>query len=767
LRDAGELIEKNEELLRNVLETLPVGVWIIDQAGVIQLCNKAGENIWCGARMVGPDQYGEYKAWWPETGRRIEAHEWGAARAIQCGETSLNEVVNIECFDGTRKTILHSAVPLRDASRQLIGAIVLNEDITERSRMEKALQESRERYRSLFENTPAVVLLIDPDTADILDANAAAVSFYGYSREELVRMKTTGISALQEEQVFKNLAEAKQEPHHVERRHRLKNGEVRDVEVYRGPISIENRVYLFAIIHDITDRRKAEELLRDSENKLRAITDAAADSIILIDDEMRVTYWNSAAERMFGYSRAAVMGKHIHFIVPDRYRKAHDEGFRRFAATGEGGLIGRTYEVSALRKGGGEFPIELAISAVRLMGKWHAAGIIRDISERKDMEKQLRHGQKMEAIGTLTGGIAHDFNNSLTAIIGFGTLIRMKLPKDDPLGAYVDNILAAADRSAELTRSLLTFSRFQPIEAKHVDLNEIVRGAEKLLKRLMREDIDIRVEIADKPLTVRADAGQIVQVLMNLASNAADAMPEGGVVTLSTSLVSLDEDFVKAHGSGRCGRCALLGFSDNGVGIDEETRQRIFEPFFTTKAVGKGTGLGLSSVYGVVKQHDGFISCNSEPGQGTTFKIYLPIIEESTQLPAESAQPVAQGGTETILLAEDDAMVRELVRGVLEEFGYTVVEAVDGEDAVVKFRERMDTIRLAILDVIMPRKTGRQAYDEIQGIMPGTPAIFMSGYPAEVFEKKELSEDWLHFISKPVTPRELLRKVREVLEGRV
>jgi PAS domain S-box-containing protein len=625
------------------------------------------------------------------------------------------------------------------------------------------LQESEGKYRSLFENNPANILLIDPVTAEIVSANSAAVSFYGYAKEDLVRMKVTDININPVEQIFRSLAEGMAGPQVLERRHRLKNGEVRDVEVSRGPIAIENKTYLFSIVHDITDRKIAEDKLRDSESMLRAITAAAADAIILLDDEMRVTYWNSAAERMFGYSRAEVMGESIHRIVPDRYRQAHDYGYRRFVATGEGDLIGTTYEVSALRKGGGEFPVELAISAVRLMGKWHAAGIVRDISERKILEKQLRHGQKMEAIGTLTGGISHDFNNSLTAIIGFGTLIRMKLPKDDPLVAYADNILAAADRAADLTRSLLSFSRYQPIETKPVDLNKVVRGAEKFLARLLREDIELRVEIPGEPMIVQADSGQIVQILLNFASNGADAMPEGGTVILGVYLVSLDEEFVRVHGFGRCGRYALLVFSDNGVGMDEETRERIFEPFFTTKEMGKGTGLGLSSVYGVVKQHDGFVDCYSEPGMGTTFKIYLPIIEELMELPAESLQPIAQGGTETILLAEDNMMVRGMVSDMLVQFGYKVVEAVDGEDALAKFRERQDSIQLLVLDVIMPKKNGRQVYDEIRSLSPGVKAIFTSGYPCEVFKGAEKLEDGCIFISKPVSPSVLLQKIRELL----
>ena len=401
---------------------------------------------------------------------------------------------------------------------------------------------------------------------------------------------------------------------------------------------------------DVAERTRIENALRDDENKLRAITDAAADSIILMDDEMRVIYWNPAAVHMFGYVREEIMGQKIDRIVPERYRADYTRGHQRFLATGEGNLIGRNCEVFAVRKGGVEFPVELSLSSVRLMDRWHAAAIIKDISERKILENRLRHAQKMEAIGTLAGGIAHDFNNILTAIIGFGSLTRMNLAEQDRLVPYVDNILTAADRAAELTRSLLSFSRNQPIESKPVNLNEVVRGTEKLLVRLLCKEVEFRVELSEEPLVVLADSGQIVQVLMNLASNAADAMPEGGAVTLGSSRMSMDDEFIRAHGYGKHGSYALLSFCDNGLGMDDETQQRIFEPFFSTKGVGKGTGLGLSSAYGIVKQHNGFISCYSWPGKGTTFSIYLPIME-LTGLAAETDQFLAPGRPETAIPA--------------------------------------------------------------------------------------------------------------------
>jgi len=390
------------------------------------------------------------------------------------------------------------------------------------------IRESEERYRTLFENTSAVILLVDPVTADIVDANSAAASFYGYGREELIGMKTTALNTLSPEQVMDNLREARRASGRVERRHRLKSGEIRDVEVYRGPIEIGARSNLFAIVHDITERKRVEEQLRDNENKLRAITEAGADAIILVDDGMRVTYWNGAAERMFGRMRGEVLGETIDCIVPERHRDAHIRGFRRFIASGAG-VLGRTiHEVCALRHDGTEFPGELSLAGVQLMGKWHAAGIVRDVSERKNLEGQLRHAQKMQAIGTLTGGIAHDFNNALTAVTGFGSLLRTGVADNELLASYADNILTAADRAANLTRSLLTFSSSKPIEPKLADLNEIVETGRKFLSRLLREDILFQVEKFRDPLLVMVDPGQVVQMLMNFAVNAEDAMPGGG-----------------------------------------------------------------------------------------------------------------------------------------------------------------------------------------------------------------------------------------------
>jgi len=393
--------------------------------------------------------------------------------------------------------------------------------------------------------------------------------------------------------------------------------------------------------------------------------------------------------------------------------------------------------------------------------------ITRDITERKILEDQLRHAQKMEAIGQLAGGIAHDFNNILTAIIGYGHVALMKMAKDDPLRLNIESMLEGTDRAAHLTKDLLLFSRKQVSERKPMDLNAVVGQVEKFLKQVIGEDIVCKKAVTGQSLTVFADSHQLEQVLMNLATNARDAMPRGGVLTILTERVVLQEDFTSAHGYGKPGVYAMMTVTDTGTGMDENTRKRIFEPFFSTKEVGKGTGLGLAVVYGIIKDHEGFINVYSEPGKGATFRIYLPIVESISA--AEETTPRQEEaparGTETVLVAEDDDSLRKLSRTVLAEYGYTVIEAVDGEDAVKKFMENKDTVRLLLLDLIMPKMNGKEAYDEIRKIMPDMKAIFVTGYALDLVRQKASLQDGVHLVYKPISPTALLRKVRSVLDG--
>ncbi|HHN64698.1 MAG TPA: response regulator [Nitrospirae bacterium] len=392
----------------------------------------------------------------------------------------------------------------------------------------------------------------------------------------------------------------------------------------------------------------------------------------------------------------------------------------------------------------------------------------RMVEEEKELlQAQFLQSQKMEAIGHLAGGIAHDFNNILTAIIGYSTLLQQKMKEDDPMRSMVNSVISSAERAANLTQELLAFSRKQIINPKPVEINDLVKDMEKLLLRLIGEDIEFRTILSEQQLWVVADRGQLEQVIMNLITNARDAMPGGGILSIETATVEITRRQIDEQRDViRPGRYAVISISDTGTGMDEETKEHIFEPFYTTKDVGKGTGLGLSVVYGIVKQHNGHIKVYSEKGHGTTFRIYLPLGKADIKEEKTEQRVELRGGTETVLLAEDESAVRELIKTVLTERGYEVIEAVDGRDAIEKFTVNRDRINLMILDVVMPEKSGREVYEEIKRIRPDIKVLFTSGYTSNIIQQKGVLDEGINFISKPVSPDELLIKVREVLEER-
>ncbi len=381
----------------------------------------------------------------------------------------------------------------------------------------------------------------------------------------------------------------------------------------------------------------------------------------------------------------------------------------------------------------------------------------------RNLQAQLQQAQKMEAIGHLAGGVAHDFNNLLTAILGYGNILKMKLAVDDPLRMHAEQVILASQKAADLTRGLLAFSRKQIINPVPMDLNEIVQGIGKILLRVIGEDIQLRIEVADRPLGVLVDRGQIDQVLMNLATNARDAMPSGGTLTISTALFTADDLYVRSHLLDRAGPYAVMTVADSGAGMNRETQEHIFEPFFTTKDQ-RGTGLGLSIVFGIVKQHNGAIKVYSEQGRGTSFKIFLPL-HSSRPADISAPAPPPPGGTETILIAEDEESVCTLLSTILTEAGYRVLLSSDGESAVAAFLEHRNDIALLLFDVIMPRKNGRAAFTEIHALAPSIRAIFMSGYNNEAAGIGELLGKDVAFLTKPIEPRELLEQVRRILDA--
>jgi len=523
----------------------------------------------------------------------------------------------------------------------------------------------------------------------------------------------------------------------------------------RNELDIEFLQNISMIVSDTLVLKK----LSEREHLITMAIEESGESVIIADREGIIEYVNPAFERITGFSRDDVMRESL--LTNIKCGLGEDVcGIVKSGSLWSGIFKGK-------RMDGRDYYEYLSIIPVKdekgEVTKYVYIG--RDITRERSLEEQVRQSQKMEVIGKFAGGIAHDFNNILTAIMGYGEMLMDEMKEEDPLRSYVEAIRSSTGRATNLTKSLLAFSRKQTITLKTVDLNEVIRGVEKLLLRLIGEDVQLRTVLSERSLAVMADAGQLDQVLMNLATNARDAMPEGGMLTIETGAVNIDEEYVQEHIFSKPGTHAVLSVSDSGIGMDEETMQKIFEPFFTTKGVGKGTGLGLSIVYGIIKQHDGNINVYSEQGLGTTFKIFLPLIKAVVEeiKPVETVMPMR--GTETVLLAEDDHDVRKLINKVLVKHGYKVMEAVDGEEAVRVFAENRDNIDILLFDIIMPKMKGTEAYEEITKIKPEIKVLFMSGYTEEVIYRKGVLEKGLSFISKPVSPHEILKKIREVLDG--
>jgi two-component system, cell cycle sensor histidine kinase and response regulator CckA len=507
---------------------------------------------------------------------------------------------------------------------------------------------------------------------------------------------------------------------------------------------------------------------QESETRNSAILDASPDAVITIDRDNRVLDFNQAAHKILGWpSPRSVRGpwpqlvlapiddNDIHHVRPDSTIEV------------SGLKVGRRIEVMAQRADGSQFPAEITVRPIRLATRTVYAVWMRDITEQRRLENQLWRSQKMEAVGRLAGGVAHDFNNLLTVITGYSDLVVASLSESDPRRKNVEEILKAADRAASLTRQLLAFSRRQVLAPQPLDLNGVVLNLDKMLRRLIGEDIEVSNLLSTDLWTVKADPGQIEQVLVNLAVNARDAMPEGGKLTIETANAIVDAQTGRQYEPPMpAGNYVMLAVSDDGCGMDQETQNLIFEPFFTTKEEGKGTGLGLSTVYGIIKQSGGFIWVQSEPEHGTSFKIYLPRIQHNEEIHSSAPshkRPPAKG-TETLLVVEDEHAVGELVRGVLESAGYTVLLASRGEEAIQVASARRNAIDLLLTDVVMPQMGGREVAKAVEKIDPKIKIVYMSGYAEKVIVHQGILEPGAVLIQKPFTPDTLIRKIREVLD---
>lgn len=659
--------------------------------------------------------------------------------------------------------------PIYDRTGKIYRFMGIFADVTERKlaeeerkRIYEALRDSEERYRLLFNKTPIGIFNYDAQLM-LTACNDRFAEILQSSREKLLGLD---MKALKDQSVMPALRRATEgEEGHYEGLYRATTGPAEIwVAVHTAPIFDENgRVKsCVGIVEDMTERKKMDDALRTSEKQYRMLFESSGDAIFVLEAEGdkagKIVAANKAAATMHGYPIDELMTLSIADLhSPDAPRESQSQIDRLL----KGEWVNT--ESTHRKKDGTIFPVEFSAGLLELGNHKYILAFDRDITDRRHMEEQMRHAQKMEALGTLTGGISHEFNNILQAIIGYGELLNDAL-KDNPLRTYSSVILSSAQRASGLTQGLLAYSRKQLIERKLVSLNEIIKKVEGLLPRFVGEDIDFRVILVTGDLIVNADSKQIEQVLMNLATNAKDAMPYGGVLTIRAETVSMEAKFMQAHGYGEPGMYALISVKDTGIGMNEKTRSRIFEPFFTTKGVGKGTGLGLSMVYGIVKAHNGFIDVQSAPGQGSTFNIYLPASKIELERVQSFAEPPPRGGSETVLVAEDDTEVRKLINVLLEKAGYNVIEAVDGQDAIEKMRKDEKRIQLLLCDVVMPKKNGREAFDEIIKIKPDIKVLFISAYTDDIIHEKGILAEGLHFISKPILPGELLRRVRDILD---
>ena len=666
-------------------------------------------------------------------------------------------------LNGRNRYIMFDAAPVCDNNGKLLAAIETIRDITEKKLDEEALRENTDRMTAILDSINALIYVTDMQTNEILFLNRYGRDIWGEIAGKIC---------------WETLQEGQSGPCTFCTNERLLNAAGEPAGVYAWEFRntktgnwydcrdqairwSDGRIVRLEIATDISDRKRAEAELRLHSAALTA----AANAIVITDKNGSIEWVNPSFTALTGYSATEAIGRNLRELVKSGVQdKALFEQLWRTILKGEvwrGQIMNRHKDGSLYPEGQTITPVKDDNGAIT-----HFIAIKRDLTEQRKMEEQLRQSMKMESVGTLAGGIAHDFNNILSAIIGYGELTLMKMAVDDQLRSYIENMLEAANRAAVLTKDLLLFSRKRSIDKKQVDLNLIVAKVDKFLTKIIGEDITYSTHLHEEPLPVLADVNQLEQVLINLATNARDSMPKGGVLTVTTETVILNRKFVETHGYLTPGSFALITVSDTGEGMDEATRQRIFEPFFTTKEVGKGTGLGLALSYGIIKQHEGYITVYSEPGAGSTFRIYLPLAQsladdERLELPEETPP----GGTETILIAEDDEAIRVLTTRLLTEFGYTVIEAGDGLEAVTRFNEKSALIDLILTDLIMPNMNGKEVVDEIRKTRPEIKVIFSSGYAPDILQYKVTLEDNLNMITKPVSPRELLRMVRRVLDG--
>jgi two-component system cell cycle sensor histidine kinase/response regulator CckA len=757
-------MQHTTDLLQAIAEWTPDAVFIKDRSGRYLLFNPAAAHF-VGRpveEVLGRD---DTQLFSPESSLVVmqRDQEVMASGIMETREEELTAA-------GVKRVFLATKAPYRDNQGNIVGLIGISRDITERKRAEAERDHLLTRLQLQMDRMPLGCLLTDASFR-IVDWNTAAERIFGYTKAEMIGIGPPFEKIVdpgdwpQEQDILRRIRSGDMAAHSVNS-NVTKEGRKIVCEWNNTPVldSEGNFVGVLAVAQDITSRREAEATILLRDRAIQAVTQG----IIITDPALQdnpIIYVSPSFEKLTGYSASDALGKNCRFLQGPDTDSESVARLRRAIRDAQPCKL----ELLNYRKDGTSFWNELSISPVfDPRGRvTHFVGSQADVTSRRKMEEQLRQVQKMEAVGRLAGGIAHDFNNLLTIINGYSELILDTLTIEASFREYVDQIKAAGERAAALTGQLLAFSRKQMLQPVIVDLNVQIRDMQKLLRRLIGEDIELLLDLHSDLSRIYADRSQIEQVVLNLILNSRDAMPMGGTLIVETRDVDFDSEYVSFHPEARPGRNVMLAVCDTGCGMDKETIVRIFEPFFTTKEADKGTGLGLPTVYGIVKQSNGHIDVYSEVGLGTTFKVYLPAYSSAGEA-VPNAEPIPQEllrGTETVLLVEDEDSVRALAAKILRSNGYVVLEASNGKQAIEQLENELDQIKLVITDVVMPVMGGRQLVEHLHKQRPEIKILFMSGYTEDSVVRHGILSSAADFLQKPFTALSLTKKVRDSLDA--
>ncbi len=759
---AQEELQQSYALLHGVVEGTSDAVFVKDLEGRYLLANAG-----CAAALGHSREeiLGRTDAELldPETARNFAD---GDRRALLAGANQTSEEHEI----GSGKTYLATKAPYHDAEGKVAGIIGISRDITDRKREQEALRHSEEKFAKAFRSSPNAITISTLKDGRYVDVNESFLQMTGYRREEILGRTALELGIWVKSETRGALVEALGQHAKVvdfEFLFRSRSGEQRVGALSAEVIQVDGETCMLSNIRDDTERRRAQHALLESQRQYESLVNTVEGIVWEADAQtLRFTFVSRQAERLLGYSIEQWLAgpdfwpEHIH---PEDRQWAVDYCLRAASEQRD-----HTFEYRMLAADGRSVWLRDMVSVVT-EGDQPARlrGLMVDVTEQREMERQLRQSQRMEAVGQLAGGVAHDFNNLLMVIRGYAELMLDRLEPNSVVRSQAEGIMQAAQRASTVIRQLLAFSRRQMLTPRVLDLNSVVDDIGKMLLRLIGEDVELQVIKAPDLGRVKADPGQIEQVIVNLAVNARDAMPDGGKLTIETRNVDLDNTYARHHITVQPGPYVLLAVTDNGMGMDAETQTHIFEPFFTTKEQGKGTGLGLATVYGIVKQSGGYIWVYSELGEGTTFKVYLPRVTQAVQHePVVSKELPQARASETVLMVEDEEGVRLVVRGFLEARGYRVLEAANGEEALRLAAAQNGPIHLLLTDMIMPAMNGPALAEHIRRQRPAIKVLFMSGYASRGARQNHGLDSQASFLEKPFSGETLERRIREVLDAR-